>query len=732
VLRRTALAIAACALTSSAAIAWGSTTTNRTLYGAKPASSSKNGAKSANGLTTSTTKGATVAKTGAKGVSNARAARVGVNAVFFRRLRRILQIILPGMMSKEATLLGVLTALLIGRTASSVAIARCVGRSAQYLVARQWDELGRSLARFVALTIPAAVINSGLKYASTMLALSWRERLSDKVHESYLKGMNFYKATALAGPDSIDHADQRVTQDISNFCSELAELYSTLFKPVMDVIVFTGSYARFMGWKSVAVMYGYFAATSYVKRELMPSFGRHVAVESQLEGVYRSAHNRLITHAEEIAFYNGAERESTIIHRALRDVTRHVRAVRGLKFLTGIFDNLVVKYWASITGYLAVVYSFVFIPENAALSTEELTRNYVLSSQFLGGLTSAIGELVLMGNKLTKIAGYTARVSELLEMVNELDRSGQKPFVIRTSGDEERDGDDDEASDTDGPAGATAPAFVPAVTLDESSELYQWLVQWGDRCAARHRPPRTSEAQVGVPGGGVYKFADDGGIYIADVDIVSPDGRLLVKDLSIDLPQGTNLMITGPNGVGKSSLFRVIGELWPLHCGVITKPRSRDALVFLPQKPYLVTGTLRDQIIYPHTKVEMEARGVTDDDLRMLLRVVDPAGVIAGTWTMDTVRDWRTAFSGGFQQRIQLTRLFYHCPTWAVADECSSAVSFETENTLYEACAILKINMCTISHRPALRRFHDLELTFLGGVDGQWVTKSIDKEEDHE
>jgi ABC-type uncharacterized transport system fused permease/ATPase subunit len=83
--------------------------------------------------------------------------------------------------------------------------------------------------------------------------------------------------------------------------------------------------------------------------------------------------------------------------------------------------------------------------------------------------------------------------------------------------------------------------------------------------------------------------------------VISP----LLLDLTFKVPQGVNVMVTGPNGAGKSSLFRVIGELWPLHNGVMTKP-GKEEILFVPQKPYLVLGTLRDQIIYPHTVEDMK------------------------------------------------------------------------------------------------------------------------------
>lgn len=101
-------------------------------------------------------------------------------------------------------------------------------------------------------------------------------------------------------------------------------------------------------------------------------------------------------------------------------------------------------------------------------------------------------------------------------------------------------------------------------------------------------------------------------------------------------------MVTGPNGSGKSSLFRILGELWPLHSGTVVKPRKEDIL-FIPQKPYLVqgnahgnfyyltfVGTLRDQIIYPHSVEDMLKNNVTDEDILHLLSLADPNKAILG------------------------------------------------------------------------------------------------------
>jgi len=290
----------------------------------------------------------------------------------------------------------------------------------------------------------------------------------------------------------------------------------------------------------------------------------------------------------------------------------------------------------------------------------------------------------------------TSRVAELLEMIRTLDQMGAKPFPIRP----------EEKVDTD------------TTNWDLTS---QWLEEWRLRGEKNreHRDASFSSQSVST-------FHKEGGqiilgkfIRFENVNIVSPDGKMLVEDLTFEVKLRQNVMVTGPNGSGKSSLFRILGELWPLQNGTVVKPRKEDIL-FVPQKPYLVLGTLRDQIIYPHSTDDMKRLNITDNDLAHLLAIVDPTNAVLSQWGWDDVKDWFHAFSGGQKQRVAMARLFYHRPLFAILDECTSAVSDEVEGKIYETCKQLGITLFTVSHRPNLKKYHDYILRFDGRGKWEW------------
>lgn len=207
-------------------------------------------------------------------------------------------------------------------------------------------------------------------------------------------------------------------------------------------------------------------------------------------------------------------------------------------------------------------------------------------------------------------------------------------------------------------------------------------------------------------------------VKLEDVIVRTPNGdRDLVADLSFVLKRKQSLLIMGDSGTGKSSVLRTIAGLWSSGSGSLERPALND-LMFLPQRPYMIQGTLRDQLLYPYPQL-----GLSDEEISAVMEKVNLSDIFARVDNdLNRVVDWTNVLSIGEQQRVAFARLFLRHPKFAFLDEATSALDEENQQHLYELLRKSGIAYISVGHRNTLIRHHDRMLHL--DPSGSWEIKS--------
>ena len=211
----------------------------------------------------------------------------------------------------------------------------------------------------------------------------------------------------------------------------------------------------------------------------------------------------------------------------------------------------------------------------------------------------------------------------------------------------------------------------------------------------------------------ISDILDGDSIIINNADLYPPGSKLpIISDLNLSINNSDSLLVVGPSGCGKTSLLRMISGLWKPLNGNIERPKQGD-LLFIPQKPYLILGSLREQLCYP-----TEETRFSDDQLRSVLTEVNLESLIDRYPDLDIKQDWPRILSLGEQQRLAFGRLLLNSPRYAVLDEATSALDVKTEKLLYTLLKKRDLAVISVGHRPTLIEFHSTVLELMG--QGEW------------
>ncbi|KAL8702588.1 MAG: hypothetical protein Q9201_004247 [Fulgogasparrea decipioides] len=616
----------------------------------------------------------------------------GLNIAFLHQFLSLLSIMTPHWNSKESGLLLSQGVFLLLRTYLSLVVTRLDGEIVRDLVAGNGRGFLWGIIKWCGIGGFASYTNAAIKFLQSKVSIAFRTRLTRYIHDLYLHdNLNYYKILNLDGGIG-QGIDQFICNDLTLFTTSAASLYSSIGKPLVDLCVFNYQLFRSLGPLALTGLLANYIVTATALRRLSPPFGKLKAVEGRREGDFRALHARLIANAEEVAFYGGADIEKGFLDAGFRDLKSWMEGIYRLKIRYNMLEDFVLKYSWSAFGYLITSLP-VFLPDwsglvskpEPALSSDPLRveppsnpqhtrmQSFITNKRLMLSLADAGGRMMYSLKDLSELAGYTSRVYSLISTLHRV----------------------------------YACAYTPP----------------------RHTHPELfSLADVH---GTVQKGYD--GIRLENCPLIAPaplhqlPGTTLTEPLTFTLPPGAHTLISGPNGSGKSSIVRIVASLWPTYRGLVSRPRNigADGIMVLPQRPYLSIGTLRDQVIYPHSEMDMRESGRSDRDLKAVLEAVRLGYLPDREGGWDTRKEWKDVLSGGEKQRMAFARLLYHEPRFAVIDEGTSAVSSDVEGLLYETCKARGITVVVISTRASLKRYCNYNLTL--GIEHEG-----NEDEDHD
>ena len=482
----------------------------------------------------------------------------------------------------------------------------------------------------------------------------------------------------------MDNVDQRVTADTDKLLLTTAQIYPTLILSPFTIAYYTYKCYNATGFMGPLVIFGVFVVGTVCNKFLMGPVVSKTVKQEAAEGDFRYFHMKVRSCSQSIAFYDGGPFE---LRTGNQSITALVKVQASL-----FLRQFVVKCFTSFYDYMGAIQSYLVIAVpifggHFKGKTEgeliEIVSAYSFQSMYL---IYCFSNLIDLSNKISEIAGVTHRVGELVEAFQIIEAQHELVF-----------------------------------TKDESDDFNDCSLDiQGNEMENRKRPPGIQSEPLisvknltfGVPAESLL------GTEIQDADFMVS----LVDNLSLKLFSGDRLLITGPNGVGKSSLLRIFASMWTPKSGEISI--ATDNVLFLPQVPYFCRGSLLDQLYYPQI-----IKSPSESEVAEAMKVLKELGLdyildrCNGSITDTQSWNWTSELSQGEAQKLSFGRVFLNKPTVLFMDEATSAISTDEELRIFEMLNKFESLQLfvSIAHSMTVLKHHNIVLHL--SPDQTWEMK---------
>ncbi|XP_065187603.1 lysosomal cobalamin transporter ABCD4-like [Sycon ciliatum] len=632
------------------------------------------------------------------------------------------------------------------------------------------------LAKALGFIIGVALTKSLATFFSQLVYVTWRRDLVEYIQNLYTSDNAFFHLNCVRR--SVDNPDQRITQDVDRFCNQFSQQLLQLILAPFTIVFYSYKTWTQVGWFAPVFVYIMFLVGVVINRLLVSFIVPIVVEQEKLEGDFRYHHVQLRTRAEAVAFCGAGELEGRKL------LSTYLKLYATQKKI--VYRKLLLLFSINLFDYVGAILSYVIIaiPILAGAYPESQLASIISKASFQTiYLIFQFTQLLDISRNFTNIAAYVHRINGLLDALQPKGAAEKRDSARRRDSGSHGDG----YSAGRGGVGAflrrASRALCGRLGCCRGHDDVALLSVNSNVCDVVANPD-VGDYDDNVPAAWTPPPGDPKPFFhLSAVSYKPPGSRSLsslVSDLNLSIFANSGIMITGSTGSGKSSLLRVLRGLWPTTAGNVWQWKGGGSVVFLPQEPFLTTGSLLQQVVYPErvsaehlvrsmqcpvsasvgsdndngesgrrmmsspsatsdlpllhdaTSIDSDAMSgegdLLEETVSSCLEQVGLSylvGRAGGSVTTEFGWSWYAALSPGEAQRIAFARLLYQRPALAFLDEASSALDDESSCELMKRCRARGITLVAVVHHLTGREkeFFSHELRLEG--KGDWTLTAI-------